>query len=301
MSKYKRANYLIDKPFQLGFIAKYVIIIVLMVIITFGLSFLYYYWKSLVGENKYDTIVTVTTQGQKVYKEKRVSSDGRVTIIPHKIFVHGIPKNLEKEVFQKDVLNNLLSDNDSKEILEYYKLKDNYYVLQLPKGNKTEKDRIESRVSSILHKVGVLKIMLMYKKGDDFYFYDPKAINPTYPSINEPGLSYKMGDKINKEDINQSAVEKYIGSVEYYTTKFDIIKWPLLISNLFLILVIVFYSLFFSHRMAGPIYRLRVSLERMLSGDLNFQIRVRKTDFFVNVVKKLEKLRIKIKEGDFKK
>jgi hypothetical protein len=46
--------------------------------------------------------------------------------------------------------------------------------------------------------------------------------------------------------------------------------------------------------MAGPIYRIRVSLDRMLSGDNDFIIKVRKNDFFQNIVDKLEQLRQQI-------
>ncbi len=46
--------------------------------------------------------------------------------------------------------------------------------------------------------------------------------------------------------------------------------------------------------MAGPIYRMRISLDRMLQGDYDFKINVRKTDYFITIVEKLEKLRQKI-------
>ncbi|MBR3731897.1 MAG: hypothetical protein IKN25_04545, partial [Spirochaetales bacterium] len=52
-------------------------------------------------------------------------------------------------------------------------------------------------------------------------------------------------------------------------------------------------------KMAGPIYRIRVSLDRMNSGDLDFKIRARQGDFFLNIVEKLEHFRIKVKNNDF--
>jgi hypothetical protein len=47
--------------------------------------------------------------------------------------------------------------------------------------------------------------------------------------------------------------------------------------------------------MAGPVYRMRISLDRMLAGDYDFKIRVRRNDFFRNIVEKIELLRMKQK------
>jgi len=44
---------------------------------------------------------------------------------------------------------------------------------------------------------------------------------------------------------------------------------------------------------------MRVSLDRMLAGDFDFKIRVRKNDFFINIVEKLEQLRLKVKNNEF--
>jgi hypothetical protein len=49
--------------------------------------------------------------------------------------------------------------------------------------------------------------------------------------------------------------------------------------------------------MAGPIYRLRLCLDRMLEGDYDFVVKLRTKDFYQNIADRLEKLRQKLSES----
>ena len=211
MAKSKRSNYLIDKSFQLGFISRYVFIILLTIIGVFFITGVYYWFFSSFGEFKLETIVTYIQQGHTVYEGK-------------KVYIYG------KEEIQ------VIEDKD--------------------------------------------------EKGNKIYRCHFKYANSTSP--------YKTGDIVG--NISEVNLAPKIGSVQRTTTRFRIIFFPLLLTGIILIIIISIYSLFFSHRMAGPIYRLRVSLDRMLSGDFNFKILIREKDFFTNIVQKLEKLRQNIKE-----
>ncbi|OHD11678.1 MAG: hypothetical protein A2Y34_12285 [Spirochaetes bacterium GWC1_27_15] len=211
MAKSKRSNYLIDKPFQLGFIAKFLLVILATVVVTFAVIALYYYQDSLLGTNRLDQNISIKTRGQKS------TSEG------YKIYKY------------------------DKESIDVYE--------------KTE-------------------------NGKKIYICE----NP-YTSVN-----FKTGDVI--ENIMEGQLEPAYGPLSQETKMFYIIIFPLLWLSLAILAIISFYSLFFSHRMAGPIYRLRVSLDRMIAGDFDFKIRVRKNDFFINIVEKLEHLRLKIKNND---
>ena len=99
--------------------------------------------------------------------------------------------------------------------------------------------------------------------------------------------------ELTNEDVKLLEVVR--GPFEKQTQRFFIIVPPLLVTCLILMVIIAVYSLFFSHKMAGPVYRMRISLDRMLTGDYDFKIRVRKNDFFRNIVEKIELLRMKQK------
>lgn len=53
--------------------------------------------------------------------------------------------------------------------------------------------------------------------------------------------------------------------------------------------------IFFTNRIAGPAYRLRKSMEEMLRGELNNQVRLRKGDFFQESAELLDQIRERLK------
>ncbi|MFH1868805.1 MAG: methyl-accepting chemotaxis protein [Candidatus Omnitrophota bacterium] len=65
----------------------------------------------------------------------------------------------------------------------------------------------------------------------------------------------------------------------------------------------IIVALFTSHRIAGPLYRLRTDLERVKKGDLSFDMRVRSKDQFKRIVSEFNEVRLGLKDsiGDIKK
>jgi len=201
MAKSKRSNYLIDKSFQLGFILRYVLIILITVIIIFSLFMAYF----LIIEKikKLDTSIIISQKGPIKFKGFQV----------------------------------------------YDFVKEKIYI---------------------------------YKDADGKF-----RCNKPFDST-----KYKEGDVV--EQVDESTITPLMGSVPRVTSRFEIVFLPLFYIALILLLIITIYSIFFTHKMAGPIYRMRVSLDRMISGDNNFVIKVRKNDFFINIIERLEKLRQKM-------
>lgn len=212
----KRSNYLIDKPFQLGFIVKYLLVIIFTVILCFFLAAAWFYYKSLFGENILNQRVTVKERREKTWEGNQIYNYDKEKIVVYEFY-------------------------DSKLKLKVYK-------------------KLDDRV-----KMGLIK----------------------------------DADGETIENIDTTALEKTSAPLEKNTNIFAIVIPPLLFLCIALMIIISIYSLFFSHKMAGPIYRMRVSLDRMLAGDFDFKIRVRKNDFFINIVEKLEQLRLKVKNNEF--
>lgn len=55
-------------------------------------------------------------------------------------------------------------------------------------------------------------------------------------------------------------------------------------------LIILLIGLFFSHRLAGPVFRLEKELERIAKGDTSSRIKFRKTDEFAGVAQGINKV-----------
>ena len=68
---------------------------------------------------------------------------------------------------------------------------------------------------------------------------------------------------------------------------FQIVLIPILVANLLVLCVIVPYALIYSHKIAGPIYRLEQSLDLLLKGEMDFIIVLRRKDEFKYLANKM--------------
>ena len=206
MEKFRRRNYLIDKPFQFGFIVRYMIIVVVTISISIGITATYYWVNSSFGIFRLNRVLSYSRQGQE-------TAEGKL------IYVY------EKE-----------------------------------------------SVDVIKESPGEYRCYFKYAGAAD---------------------SIKIGDTVQIAD--KTLLKPKIVPITKITTRFKIVFLPLVFTGIALILIQSVFSIFFSHRMAGPIYRIKVSLDRMIEkNDYNFKIRVRKNDFFENIADRLDTLRDKI-------
>ena len=85
-------------------------------------------------------------------------------------------------------------------------------------------------------------------------------------------------------------------STEYYkahsTLKYvleKLLPWLLLV-NLFAILVALFFAIFYTHRIAGPIYRIQEDLKKIAQGKLTTQVKTRKKDQLKELESEINKM-----------
>jgi methyl-accepting chemotaxis protein len=71
---------------------------------------------------------------------------------------------------------------------------------------------------------------------------------------------------------------------------FKVVLTPIIGANLLVLCVVIPYSLAYSHKVAGPIYRLEQSMELLLNGDMDFIITLRKNDEFKYLADKMNAL-----------
>jgi hypothetical protein len=65
---------------------------------------------------------------------------------------------------------------------------------------------------------------------------------------------------------------------------------PILINNLFISLIISILGVFYSHKIAGPVYRMDKDIGRVLSGEKGVTIKLRKTDKLHNLADRINQL-----------
>jgi methyl-accepting chemotaxis protein len=66
----------------------------------------------------------------------------------------------------------------------------------------------------------------------------------------------------------------------YMTDRFELIIIPMAITFLAFILLSFIFGIVYSHKLAGPVYRLEKSLIQIIEGERDFEVRLRKGDQF---------------------
>jgi hypothetical protein len=83
---------------------------------------------------------------------------------------------------------------------------------------------------------------------------------------------------------------------ESETTRMDIVIPPLLINNLCIMAVIALVGIFFSHRVAGPLYHIQHVIEEALEGKGTRYIQLRPRDFSQELASRVNSLLGKLEE-----
>jgi methyl-accepting chemotaxis protein len=112
-------------------------------------------------------------------------------------------------------------------------------------------------------------------------------------------IRYMAGDNIFSEFIyiqrqvrvkSESGEEVLKSEMLPPINRIELILPPLLINNLVIMVIIAIIGVFFSHRIAGPIYRIEQDISRIISGERNVKIRIRKRDALDSLVHKINQL-----------
>jgi methyl-accepting chemotaxis protein len=72
--------------------------------------------------------------------------------------------------------------------------------------------------------------------------------------------------------------------------RLELILPSILINNVIIMVIIAVIGIFYSHRIAGPIYRIEQDLARILGGEREVKIRVRQKDKMQSLVAKINQL-----------
>ncbi len=72
--------------------------------------------------------------------------------------------------------------------------------------------------------------------------------------------------------------------------RFELFWQPVVLVSAFYIVLIIIFGLFYSHRLAGPLYRIESDIKSYLDGDDTVQVHLRKNDFFQTLADLINKV-----------
>jgi methyl-accepting chemotaxis protein len=99
-------------------------------------------------------------------------------------------------------------------------------------------------------------------------------------------LKYQYGGA----DLGSIAIRVTPHGTSDVSSLFNVVLTPLIAANLLVLIISVPFSLLYSHKIAGPIYRLQQSLDLLLSGEMDFMIKLRRRDEFKYLADKMNAL-----------
>ena len=265
---------MIDRSFQVNFISKFVILIILSAVLAGGFLAVYFYL----------TQDMVITNGKEVY----LKYEQKDVVIPKKEALKAGTQTVKLQGMMFTVKNSHLYYVDKKTI--YPTMLDGEYRIRKVRRNRKNilslqvKNRagrftlLRARLKKYSVKDGQLGEILLMAGKKSF-----QAIR-TSVSASSAGIDFS---KIRLENIKD------------VDGRFALIIGPLVINTFIFIIITIVFGVFYSHRLAGPVYRINISLDRIIAGDSDFEVRLRKTDAFQHIGEKLNLLLDKIRSGGF--
>ena len=95
---------------------------------------------------------------------------------------------------------------------------------------------------------------------------------------------------VTTEDAEGVAVTKTESRTIHDVKRWEIVVPPLLINNLFIMVMIAVIGVFYSHRIIGPIHRINRDLQRAIDGEQDVRIVVRRHDKFADLASRINQL-----------
>jgi len=284
MSMYKRKTYIINKEFQYGMIATFLIIVVCALLL-FSTGFAVYYLVSdLAGERAFDEYIEI--------KQKK-------TIIIGQLGDGNIVKPF-------DLASRLVSKKSDDPVSVFI-------TEQIPEPNMNRiATALESKDEFQLGKElsSSLNIFLanLVRHGERFYAKDrfqavsfpgdlAAAIDkkPDAQSQEAYDINVKLMGLAYKTELTMPQADGKTVTLDFQKTypavkRYELVLPPVIFNNLLLMVIIIIVGIFYSHRIAGPIYRIEQDLQRVLAGEKNVEIHLRKKDKLKSIADKINSL-----------
>lgn len=139
--------------------------------------------------------------------------------------------------------------------------------------------------------ISVLGALLLFSAGFTLFYWVSSSVGDNL--FKEFIVIHKQIEKerdVVNED-GETVTETYFEQKVLPPVKrIRIILPPLLINNLLIMIVLVLIGIFFSHRIAGPAYRMITVIDKVLEGDITERVRLRKKDKLTELADKINLL-----------
>ncbi len=269
---YKRKTYVINKELQYGLIATFLIIVVCSLLL-FSAGFVVYYTVTgLAGENAFNEFIEITRQVKLRIQPLRESDIVKPGELAEKI--KNAPDPVSKYIRDNLTVRDLLQIDYSGPSVDEFEVRK-----QLAKALNVFLENAVRR-SERFYSEDRFRDVSLPPDVKDLAGRNPNPQSADGYRLNLRLLAAAFPDEL-KVDPNPKpdALVDFEFQKSYPGVKrFELVLPPVIINNLLLMIIIIVVGIFYSHRIAGPIYHLERDIGRVLSGERNVQVKLRKKD-----------------------
>ncbi len=127
--------------------------------------------------------------------------------------------------------------------------------------------------------ISVLLALILFSVGFALYYWISSSVGDNL--FKEFIVIHKQIKSVREVENEEGEIvkETFLEPVVLPPIKrINLILPPLLINNLIIMIVIIVFGIFFSHRIAGPTYRMMKDIRRALDGEYEARVHLRKKD-----------------------
>jgi len=282
---YKRKTFIINKEFQYGFIATFLVIVIISLIIFSGGFFLYYWLRDTVGEWKYDEFIDIKQEF--TIKVQPINANNIVD--PYALAV----KLQDNQAPMSKYIQANISGQALLLINSFDEQTDSYEIQRVISQALTQFLKYLITQNKDLTKTGITispELQELIDKNPDIQSAERYRLNLMIIVD-----AYKDELQITISDDPNELEELQIQKIQSSRKRYEIVFPTLLMNNLIIMILIMVIGIFYSHRMAGPIYRMEQDIKKVLAGEKDLRIKVRKKDKFKELAELINKLIQKLK------
>jgi methyl-accepting chemotaxis protein len=281
---YKRKTYVINKEFQYGLIATFLIIVICSLLL-FSISFIVYYtFTGLVGENAYNEFIEITHQVKMRIQPLTDASIVKPKELAQKIKEAQDPvtKYIRDNLTVKDLLEIDYSGAtiDEFEIQKKLKTALNVFLQNAIRHSDVFYSEDRFKQVTLAGDLAALVKQKLNPQSADMYRLNLRLLASAFPAELTIDFNAKP----------ESYVDFDFQKVTSGIKRFELVLPPVIINNLLLMVIIIVVGIFYSHRIAGPIYRLEQDIARVLSGERNVQVKLRTKDKLKPLAEQINRL-----------
>jgi hypothetical protein len=269
---YKRKTYIINTEFQYGLIATFLIIVICSLLL-FSVGFTgYYAITGLLGENAYNEFVEITQQVKLRILPVQDADIVRPKELAQKIkdAADPVSKYIRDNLAVRDLLEIDYTSPTVDEFDVQKKLKTALNVFLQNAIRRAEPLYAEDRFRNV-----ALPDDLRQQAGRKI---DPQTAEAYRLNLRLLAAAYPDDLKIDFSAKPEAYIDFEFQRVFPGMKRFELVLPPVIINNLLLMVIIIVVGIFYSHRIAGPIYRLEQDIGRVLAGERNVSVRLRAKD-----------------------